>query len=176
MKSCDDIRTAIACGEDEDQVALHITTCDVCRQYSQKMQLFEPHLAHVMRVQPPEELTARLLAIAADHAMPPVRVRQPWWSTLLAFLIGVIAVMASVSIIAELVVLFGGPFGFGTYAADIVQLPGALYSWMRKVVPSVTDALTTIDAVRLQLIVILMLLSTLFVWYGQRNAKQRNNQ
>ncbi len=176
MKSCDDFRTAIACGDDDGPVTMHIQTCESCRLYSQNIHRFENDLANMVCLQPPAELTSRLLAIAADHAMPPVRIRQPWWSTLMAFLIGVIAVVASVLIMAELVVLFAGPFGFGTYASDIVQLPMAFYMWMRKVVPSVTDALATIDAVRTQLIVILMVMLVLFGVYGQRSAKQRNNQ
>ena len=93
----------------------------------------------------------------------------------MAFVIGVIAVITSVLIMAELVVLLAGPMGFGTYASEIVQLPMALYTWMRKVVPSVTDALATIDAVRTQLIVILMVMLVFFGWYGQRGAKQRKN-
>ncbi len=175
MNSCDDFRTAIACGDDDATLTMHLQTCEMCRAYAKKIQRFEQDLASVVLVQPPIELTSRLLAIAADHAMPSVRVRQPWWSTLLAFLIGVVAVIASVLIMAELVVLFAGPFGFGAYAADIVQLAMALYTWMRKVVPSVTDALTTIDSVRTQLVVILVLMLVLFGWYGQRNTKQRNN-
>jgi hypothetical protein len=71
------------------------------------------------------------------------------------------------------VVLFAGPFGFGAYASDIVQLPMALYAWMRRVVPVVADALVTIDMVRTQLVVILMITLMFFGWYGQRSAKQR---
>ena len=91
----------------------------------------------------------------------------------MAFLIGVTAVVTSVLILAELVVLFAGPFGFGAYASDIVQLPMALYAWMRRVVPVVADALVTIDMVRTQLVVILMITLMFFGWHGQRSAKQR---
>jgi len=174
MKSCDEIRTAIACGDEDAQVTMHVQGCDACRRYAQRVNQFEPHIASLVNVEPSPELTARLLAIAADHAMPPARSRQPWWSTLMAFMIGVIAVVASVLIMAELVVLFAGPMGFGTYASEIVQLPMALYLWLRKVVPSVTDAFATIDAVRTQLVVILIVMLVLFGWYGQRGAKQRN--
>jgi len=175
MKVCNEVRTTIACGDHDELAMTHITQCDACRKYAQHINTIDSHLSSVVMVEPPAELTARLLAIAADHAMPPVQSRQPWWSTLLAFLIGVVAVVTSVLIMAELVVLFAGPFGFGAYASDIVQLPMALYMWMRKVVPSLTDVLVAIDAVRMQLVIILMVMLALFGWYGQRNANQRNN-
>jgi predicted anti-sigma-YlaC factor YlaD len=173
MKSCDEVRTALACGEEETLITNHLQECDGCRCYVQRINEFENQIASLVVVAPPAELTSRLLAIAADHAMPPVRSRQPWWSTLMAFLIGVTAVVTSVLILAELVVLFAGPFGFGAYASDIVQLPMALYAWMRKVVPTVADALTTIEMVRTQLVVILMVTLMFFGWYGQRSVKQR---
>lgn len=173
MKSCDEMRTAIACGDDDALLTLHLQTCEGCRRYAQRMNQIDQPMASLVIVEPPADLTSRLLAIAADHAMPPVRARQPWWSTLMAFLIGVTAVVASVLILAELVVLFAGPFGFGAYASDIVQLPMALYAWMRKVVPTVADALATIEMVRTQLVVILMVTLLFLGWYGQRNAKQR---
>lgn len=173
MKSCDEMRTAIACGDEDTALTAHLQMCEGCRRYAQRMNQLDQHMSTVMMVEPPADLTSRLLAIAADHAMPPVRSRQPWWSTLMAFLIGVTAVAASVLILAELVVLFAGPFGFGAYASDILQLPMALYAWMRKVVPTVADALVTIDTLRTQLVVILMVTLMFLGWYGQRNAKQR---
>jgi hypothetical protein len=173
MKSCDEMRTAIACGDQDTALTTHLQECDGCRRYALRMNQLDRQVSSVVIVEPPAELTSRLLAIAADHAMPPVRSRQPWWSTLMAFLIGVTAVVTSVLILAELVVLFGGPFGFGAYASDIVQLPMALYTWMRKVVPAVADALVTIETVRTQLVVILMVTLMFFGWYGQRTAKQR---
>jgi hypothetical protein len=176
MKSCEEVRTAIACGDDDTMLTMHIQECEGCRRYAQRINQFEQHMPSLVVVEPPAELTARLLAIAADHAMPPVRSRQPWWSTLMAFLIGVTAVVTSVLILAELVVLFAGPFGFGAYASDVVQLPMVLYAWMRKVVPTVADALATIETVRTQLVVILMVTLIFFGWYGQRSVKQRKQE
>lgn len=173
MKSCDEMRTAIACGDDDALLTTHLQECEGCRRYAQRINQIDQPMASLVRAEPPAELTARLLAIAADHAMPPLRTRQPWWSTLMAFLIGVTAVVTSVLILAELVVLFAGPFGFGAYASDIVQLPMALYAWMRKVVPTVADALVTIEMVRTQLVVILMVTLLFLGWYGQRSTKQR---
>lgn len=173
MKSCDEMRTAIACGDEDVALTMHLQACEGCRRYAQRMNHVDHQIAPVVMLEPSADLTSRLLAIAADHAMPPVQSRQPWWSTLMAFLIGVTAVVTSVLILAELVVLFAGPFGFGAYASDIVQLPMALYAWMRRVVPVVADALVTIDMVRTQLVVILMITLMFFGWYGQRSAKQR---
>jgi hypothetical protein len=57
-----------------------------------------------------------------------------------------------------------------------VQLPMVLYAWMRKVVPTVADALATIETVRTQLVVILMVTLIFFGWYGQRSVKQRKQE
>ena len=154
MTICNNIRTRIAIGESAELDVLdHLVDCTACSDYA----------AH-------PALTAALLTIAADHAVLAGPRRQPWWASLLAFAIGLVAMVSTVLIAAQLVVVFAGPYGFGAYASDIVALPTMFYAWMVAVIPVSATTLATLASVRIQLIAILMVA---LGWFVYSNNKSR---
>jgi anti-sigma factor RsiW len=107
MQHCDDICTQIAIGELADpDVQTHLAHCVACSDYAAQMTALDQQLSKLPRPVPSDTLTLQLMAIAADHAMPTPRRRQPWWGSLVVFAIGVVALGFSVLISAEIVVLF----------------------------------------------------------------------
>ena len=171
MTICNDIRTRIAIGESAERDVLdHLVDCTACSDYAAQNSLIDTHLASITRHTAPLALTAALLTIAADHAVLAGPRRQPWWASLLAFAIGLVAMVSTVLIAAQLVVVFAGPFGFGAYASDIVALPTMFYTWMVTVIPVSASALATLASVRIQLIAILMVA---LGWFVYSNNKSR---
>jgi hypothetical protein len=171
MTTCNDIRTRIAIGESDSLDVLdHLVECDGCTEYAAQNALLDQELAPLMRHTAPVALTAALLAIAADHAVIPAPRRQPWWASLLAFAIGVVAMVSTILIAAQLVVVFAGPYGFGAYASDVAGSPAAAYQWVLTVVPVSPTTLSTLASVRIQLIGILVIA---LGWFAYSNNKSR---
>lgn len=171
MTTCNDIRTRIAIGESDSLDVLdHLVDCDGCSEYAAQNALLDQKLAPLLRHSAPATLTATLLAIAADHAVPPTPRRQPWWASLLAFAIGVVAMVSTILIAAQLVVVFAGPYGFGAYASDVVSIPASAYQWLLTIVPVSPTTLTTLASVRTQLIGILVIA---LGWFAYSNNKSR---
>ena len=171
MTICNDIRTRIAIGESADlEVLDHLVGCSDCTEYAAQNTLIDSHLASITRFVAPPALTVALLAIAADHAVTPSPRRQPWWASLLAFAIGVVAMVSTILIAAQLVVLIAGPSGFGLYASNVVAVPSLLYAWMVTVLPVSAAAFATLSSVRVQLIGILMIA---LGWFAYSNNKSR---
>lgn len=171
--ACSAFRTRIAIGEaDHDDVLDHLVECASCSDYAAQNTVLDSHLSALFRPDVPAALTTALLAIAADHATPLPSRRQPWWSTLLAFGIGLVALVSSVLIAAQLVVLFAGPYGFGMYASDIVAVPQLVYEWMVGVVPLTAAAVATWATVRVQLLGILVVALAWFA-YSNRQTRRR---
>ncbi|MFM2033206.1 MAG: hypothetical protein RLZZ297_1971 [Chloroflexota bacterium] len=168
---CDDFRTRIAIGEsDHDDVIDHLVDCPACSEYAAQNILIDQRARGLFTYTAPAELTTALLTIAADHANPLPSRRQPWWSTLLAFGIGVVALVSTIIIAAQLVVLFAGPYGFGVYAADVVAAPQRLYQWLVAVLPLTKSAFETWDTIRGQLLAILV---GALAWFAYSNRQTR---
>jgi hypothetical protein len=105
MPTCDDVRTMIAIGDTED--ALCSNTYPIVPSAPitlQKSQAFDQFVAGKSSVAPPPQLTAKLLAIATDHAIP-ARARA-WWATPAVVVIGMIAVAFSVFLSAQMTLWF----------------------------------------------------------------------
>jgi hypothetical protein len=171
MTICNNIRTRIAIGESAERDVLdHLVDCTACSDYGDQNSLIDTHLASITRHTAPPALTAALLTIAADHAVLAGPRRHPWWASLLAFAIGLVAMVSTVLIAAQLVVVFAGPYGFGAYASDIVALPTMFYTWMVAVIPVSATTLATLASVRIQLIAILMVA---LGWFVYSNNKSR---
>ena len=171
MTICNNIRTRIAIGESAELDVLdHLVDCTACSNYAAQNSIIDTHLSPITRHTAPPALTAALLTIAADHAVLAGPRRQPWWASLLAFAIGLVAMVSTVLIAAQLVVVFAGPYGFGAYASDIVALPTMFYAWMVAVIPVSATTLATLASVRIQLIAILMVA---LGWFVYSNNKSR---
>ena len=171
MTTCSDVRTRIAIGESHTpDVIDHLVGCTACTDYAAQNALIDQQLAPLTRHTAPPALTAALLAIAADHAVAPTPRRQPWWTALLAFAIGLVAMVSTILIAAQLVVVFAGPYGFGAYASDIAASPALAYQWLTKVSPVGATTLLTLASVRIQLIGILMVA---LGWFAYSNNKSR---
>ena len=171
MTICNNIRTRIAIGESAELDVLdHLVDCTACSNYAAQNSIIDTHLSPITRHTAPPALTAALLTIAADHAVLAGPRRQPWWASLLAFAIGLVAMVSTVLIAAQLVVVFAGPYGFGAYASDIVALPTMFYTWMVAVIPVSATTLATLASVRIQLIAILMVA---LGWFVYSNNKSR---
>ena len=171
MTICNNIRTRIAIGESAELDVLdHLVDCTACSNYAAQNSILDTHLSPITRHTAPPALTAALLTIAADHAVLAGPRRQPWWASLLAFAIGLVAMVSTVLIAAQLVVVFAGPYGFGAYASDIVALPTMFYAWMVAVIPVSATTLATLASVRIQLIAILMVA---LGWFVYSNNKSR---
>lgn len=171
--ACDDIRTRIAIGEsDHTDVLDHLIDCLPCSEYAAQNTMLDLQLRDVLLVEAPPALTNALLAIAADHAAPLPTRHQPWWSTLLAFGIGLVALVSTVVIAAQLVVVFAGPYGFGTSASHVVAAPQQVYTWLVGVLPLAKTAVATWATIRLQLLAILVVALGWFA-YSNRQTRRR---
>jgi hypothetical protein len=172
MMRCDDIRTDIAVGDtDTPEVQLHLEQCAECQAYARLHQRIDAQLIHMLRHEPPPELTLELLAIARDHARPAQRVSR-WYDKVMIAVIALVAVMTSVFVAAELIVYFQGPYGFGSYASDIIEFPTTLMAWLTQTVPMLSTVVLTVDAIRTQLVVILLVVLGGLAYTNQR-AKRR---
>lgn len=172
MMRCDDIRTDIAVGDTETpEVQLHLEHCAECQAYARLHQRVDTQLIQALRYEPPPELTLELLAIARDHARPSQRVSR-WYDGVMIGIIALVAVMTSVFVAAELIVYFQGPYGFGSYASDIVTFPTTMMAWLAQTVPMVSTVVMTVDAIRTQLVVVLLIILGGLAYTNQR-AKRR---
>lgn len=175
MQHCDDIRTQITLGELADPVVqAHLGSCRTCYNYATEMATLDQQLGNLLRHAPSDTLTLQLLAIAADHAMPLPRRRQPWWGSLVVFAIGVVALGFSVLISAEIVVLFAGSYGFGAYAQQITALPQTGYTWLVSGSPVLQTVISKLDTMRVQLVGILVVALMLFGYTNQRSKRVRS--
>ena len=173
MMRCTEIRTEIAvAGTDSTVVQAHLHTCDACRAYATRNQILDLHLSRSLSFTPSPQLTQELLAIARDHAKPVQRPRR-WYDALVVIVIGVVALMASVLITAEIVVYFTGPYGFGSYASEVVTLPKQLTLWLSQAVPLFAQIMLSIDTMRMQLVVILLALLGVLTYTNQRAKRKR---
>jgi len=173
MTHCTDIRTEIAvAGTDSTVVQAQLHTCNACRAYATRNQVLDLHLSRSLAVAPSPQLTQELLAIARDHAKP-VQRRGRWYDALVVIVIGVVALMASVLITAEIVVYFTGPYGFGSYASEVVTLPKQLTLWLSQAVPLFAQIMLSIDTMRMQLVVILLALLGVLTYTNQRAKRKR---
>jgi hypothetical protein len=175
MQHCDDICTQIAIGERADpEVQTHLAHCVACSDYAAQMTALDQQLSKLLRPVPSDTLTLQLMAIAADHAMPMPRRRQPWWGALVVFAIGVVALGFSVLISAEIVVLFAGSYGFGAYAQQITALPQTGYTWLVSGSPVLQTVISKLDTMRVQLVGILVVALMLFGYTSQRSKRVRS--
>ncbi len=175
MQHCDDICTQIAIGERANpEVQTHLASCSTCRTYASEMAALDQQLGNLLRYTPSNTLTLQLMAIAADHAMPLPRRRQPWWGSLLVFAIGVVALGFSVLVSAEIVVLFAGSYGFGAYAQQITALPQTGYTWLVSGSPVLQTVISKLDTMRVQLVGILVVALMLFGYTNQRSKRIRS--
>jgi hypothetical protein len=175
MQHCDDICTQIAIGERADpEVQTHLAHCVACSDYAAQMTALDQQLSKLLRPVPSDTLTLQLMAIAADHAMPMPRRRQPWWGALVVFAIGVVALGFSVLISAEIVVLFAGSYGFGAYAQQITALPQTGYTWLVSGSPVLQTVISKLDTMRVQLVGILVVALMLFGYTNQRSKRIRS--
>jgi len=175
MQHCDDICTQIAIGELADpDVQTHLAHCVACSDYAAQMTALDQQLSKLPRPTPSDTLTLQLMAIAADHAMPMPRRRQPWWGSLVVFAIGVVALGFSILISAEIVVLFAGSYGFGAYAQQITALPQTGYAWLVGGSPELQTVISKLDTMRVQLVGILVVALMLFGYTSQRGKRVRS--
>ena len=175
MQHCDDICTQIAIGELADpDVQTHLAHCATCSDYAAQMTALDQQARKLLRHTPSDALTLQLMAIAADHAMPTPRRRQPWWGSLVVFAIGVVALGFSVLISAEIVVLFAGSYGFGAYAQQITALPQTGYTWLVGGSPELKTMVSMLDTMRVQLVGILVVALMLFGYTSQRGRRVRS--
>lgn len=170
MSTCDDVRTMIATGDTEDAfVQHHLPGCAECTRYAESDAAFERFMAGNVILTPPAQLTNKLLAIATDHAVPPHA--RTWWASLAVVFIGVVAVLFSLYISAQMTLWFTSASSYHTYATTIVTAPDTIYAWAVNL-PTIGVAVATFGSVRIQLI--LMLVIGLFVlgYYNQRQPKR----
>lgn len=173
MMHCTDIRTEIAvAGTDSTLVQEHIHTCDACRAYATRNHTLDLHISRSLTFTPSPQLTQELLAIARDHAKPVQRQRR-WYDAFVVLVVGVVALMTSVLIAAEIVVYFTGPYGFGSYASEVVALPAQVFTWMSQVMPFFAQIMLSIDTMRMQLVVILLALLGILTYTNQRAKRNR---
>lgn len=173
MMRCTDIRTEIAvAGTESAAIQAHLDTCAACRTYATRNHALDQHLSRSLTFTPSPQLTQELLAIARDHATPIQRPRR-WYDALVVIVVGVVALMASVLIAAEIVVYFTGPYGFGSYASEVVALPQQLTTWMSQAMPFFAQVMLSIDTMRMQLVVILLALLGVLTYTNQRAKRKR---
>lgn len=174
MPTCDDIRTLIAIGDTATpSVQTHLADCTACTRYAHGNEDFDQHVASRLHHTPSAQLTAQLLAIATDHALPAPRHARTWWAPLIVFMIGVVAVGFSVLLSAQIVLLFSGASAYHSYAHAIVTAPDYLYNWITSL-PTLGAALVTLNTMRIQLIIMLVVGLVLFGYYTQRAQNPQN--
>lgn len=173
MMRCADIRTEIAVGETaHPEVQAHLSDCTACQQYAHEQQRIDALLANTLNYEPPPELLNALHAIAHDHARPTRRVSR-WYDHFMIAVIAMVALTTTVFVSAELIVYFAGPYGFGNYASDIVALPSTLLSWLTHTVPMLSTVVLTFDAIRAQLVVILLVVLGGLAYTTQRTRRNQ---
>lgn len=117
------------------------------------------------------ELTAKLLAIATDHALPAPRHARTWWASLAVVAIGVVALGFSILLTAQIILLFSGTSAYHDYAHAIVAAPDQIYAWATSL-PAFGTALTTFTTLRVQIIIVLVI-GLLFLGYYSQRVQRR---
>ena len=170
MPTCDDVRTMIAIGDTEDAlVQQHLPDCAECTDYAAKMAAFDQFIAGKLSIAPPPQLTAKLLAIATDHAIPAHA--RSWWATPAVAVIGMIAVAFSVFLSAQMTLWFAGTTAYRDYALAIVTAPDRLYAWAVNL-PTIGVAVATLSTMRIQLIFMLVIGLLALGYFNQRQPKR----
>ena len=172
MPTCDDIRTLIAIGEsDTPDVQAHLRECTECTDYADKNAAFDRFMAGKLLAQPSPQLTAKLYAIAADHALPAPPHARTWWASLSVVMIGMVALGFSIWLSAHIVLMFSGISTYHAYAEMIIAAPDTMYQWAATL-PTIGTALVTLSAMRNQLIIMLVIGLLFFGYYNQRGVRQ----
>lgn len=172
MQACDDIRTMIATGDqDSPLVHAHITACVACRNYATVDAKFDRDMARQFLYMPSASLSAQLIAIATDHALPAPRHARTWWASLAVIAIGVVALGFSILLSAQIVLLFSGTSAYHDYAHAVITVPDQIYGWATRL-PALGTALVTFNTVRVQIIIVLVVGLLFLGYYNQRGQRQ----
>jgi predicted anti-sigma-YlaC factor YlaD len=172
MPTCDDIRTLIAIGDgDAPDVQAHLSECTACTDYATADATLNRVVAGKFLEQPSPQLTAKLFAIAADHALPAPPHARTWWASLSVAFISMVALGFSIWLSAHIVLMFNGASTYHTYAEMIIAAPDYFYTWAATL-PTIGTAFVTLSAMRNQLIVMLVIGLLFLGYYNQRGVRQ----
>lgn len=183
MINCDDIRTRLALDPNDEaaHVHEHLSSCKACGAYARRNAALDLALRAELNVLAPALLTARLLAMAANPltALPAALARpapKAWYVKVVSFLT-IAAVVISLLVIWQLLVLVAGQIGLNDALIQLSQAPALGLARLTEALPQsrfVIDAVVLIRDQSLWLLLAAVLWAVFDRWTIQGSTQHQS--
>jgi hypothetical protein len=163
MLNCDETRDLLALdpASDDPEIDAHLETCQPCGLYRRKSEALDTLLRPAMHWDAPADLTAALLALAANPARAITRHQPSRWYVTLVYLLTVAIVALSVAIAWRFLGVVATQIGLLDMLTELVALPARGLQQLTLALPESRYAVDFFLRVRDQL---LWLLAAAVLW------------
>jgi hypothetical protein len=163
MLNCDETRDLLALDPINEnlEVDAHLAKCQACSIYRRKSEALDMMLRPALHWEAPTELTAALLALAANPARAMTRNRPSRWYVTLVYLLTVAIVSLSVAIAWQFLGIVAAQIGLLDMLTELVALPARGLQQLTLALPESRYAVDFFLRVRDQL---LWLLAAAVLW------------
>jgi predicted anti-sigma-YlaC factor YlaD len=163
MLNCDETRDLLALdpASDDPEIDAHLAECHACGAYRRMSEALDTMLRPALHWQAPTDLTASLLAIAANPTRAIAPRRPSRWYVNLVYLLTVAIVSLSVAIAWHFLGAVAAQLGLGDMLTELVAMPARGLQQLTLALPESRYALDFFLRVRDQL---LWLLAAAVIW------------
>jgi hypothetical protein len=143
MLNCNETRDLLAIDpltEDAD-IHTHLGVCDACTTYQRSIDVLDAFVRPAFRWEAPTELTASLLALAANPSLN-IRVFRPSrWYVSLVYILTIAVVTLSLAVAWQFISAIAYQLGVADVVTELVALPGRAMLQLTQALPESSIAI-----------------------------------
>lgn len=171
MLNCNETRDLLALDPltDDPEIDMHIADCEACTIYRRGSEALDAFVRPAFRWEAPIELTASLLALAANPSLNIRVIRPSRWYVSLVYALTVAVVALSIAVAWQFVSAMAMQLGVADMLIEILALPGRAILQLTEVLPESRYAIDLFLRARDQLLW-LLLVAVLWATFDRWNV------